>query len=156
MKNLIKLMVATGIRPGEIVALKWKDIDFKRKIIKVYKTRIRRKGGGYIDGPVKTSASRREVDMLPLAEEALKEQLKLTYNDPEGYIFLNRDGETFYSHDIIGVNFKKILKRVGVKEMVLYQLRHTFASQMISKGADIIWVSRTLGHEDVSITLQKY
>ncbi len=36
------------------------------------------------------------------------------------------------------------------------QLRHTFASQMISKGADIIWISRTLGHEDVSITLQKY
>ena len=62
----------------------------------------------------------------------------------------------FYSHDIIGVNFQRILKRTGIKARVLYNLRHTFASQLISKGADIVYVSKMLGHKDVSITLKIY
>lgn len=62
----------------------------------------------------------------------------------------------FYNHDIIGVNFRKILKQSGVKARPLYNLRHTFASQMISQGVDIVWVSKTLGHKDVSITLSTY
>ncbi len=62
----------------------------------------------------------------------------------------------FYSHDIIGINFKKILQKSGVEVRKLYNLRHTFASQMISKGADIVWVSKMLGHKDVSITLKIY
>ena len=62
----------------------------------------------------------------------------------------------FYTHDIIGVNFKNILQKSGVKERPLYNLRHTFASQMISKGVDVLWVSKTLGHKDASITLKVY
>ena len=62
----------------------------------------------------------------------------------------------FYNPDIIGVNFRKILKQSGVKARPLYNLRHTFASQMISQGVDIVWVSKTLGHKDVSITLSTY
>jgi len=54
------------------------------------------------------------------------------------------------------VNFQRILKNAGVKARVLYNLRHTFASQLISKGADIVWVSKMLGHKDVSITLKIY
>jgi len=62
-------------------------------------------------------------------------------------------------HDIIGVNFKKILKNDIIKERVLCLLHHIFASvasQIISKGADIAWVSKMLGHKDVSITLKIY
>ncbi|SFP80492.1 tyrosine-type recombinase/integrase [Hydrogenimonas thermophila] len=158
MKNFIKLMYASGIRPGEIVALKWEDIDFNRKVIKIYKTRLRSKKDEEVkDGDVKTFSSKREIDMLPLAQEALESQMKLTsQHTGTGYIFLNSSNKPFYSHDIIGVNFKKILKKAIIKERVLYQLRHTFASQMISKGADIVWVSKMLGHKDVSITLKIY
>ena len=60
------------------------------------------------------------------------------------YIFLNQSNESFYGHDIIGKRFRKILKQSGVKARPLYNLRHTFASQMISKGADITWVSKML------------
>jgi len=156
MKNFIKLMYSTGMRPGEIVALKWEDIDFNRKVIKIYKTRLRSKKDEEVrDGEVKTLSSNREIDMLPLAQEALESQMKLT-GQHAGYVFLNSSNKPFYSHDIIGVNFKKILKKAIIKERVLYQLRHTFASQMISKGADIVWVSKMLGHKDVSITLKIY
>lgn len=54
------------------------------------------------------------------------------------------------------MNFKRILEKSGVKARVLYNLRHTFASILISKGADITWVSKTLGHKDISITLKIY
>ena len=149
MKNIIKLMYATGMRPGEIIALRWSDIDFERKIISITKTRQRNE-----EGATKTQSSNRCIDMLPLAEEALKEQYKNT-KELE-YVFVNLRGQPFYSHDVIGVNFKRVLKNAGVKARVLYNLRHTFASQLISKGADIVWVSKMLGHKDVSITLQIY
>ena len=53
-------------------------------------------------------------------------------------------------------DMEEIIKQSGVKERPLYNLRHTFASQMISRGADIVWVSNMLGHKNVSITLSTY
>ena len=155
MKNFIKLMAATGMRPGEIIALKWSDINFEKRTIKVERTRLRaKKGKDIVDGLTKTMSSNRFVDMLNATYDALMAQSELT-NESE-YIFLNQSNMPFYNHDIIGVNFKKILKQSGVKARPLYNLRHTFASQMISKGADITWVSKMLGHKDVSITLTIY
>lgn len=155
MKNFIKLMVSTGMRPGEIIALKWEDIDFSKKIIKVEKTRLRsKKDTEPVDGYTKTSASDRKVDLLHNALKALDAQQELT--GYQQYVFLNSSKNPFYNHDIVSLNFKNILKQSGVKERVLYNLRHTFASQMISQGIDIVWVSRMLGHKDVSITLKIY
>ena len=155
MKNFIKLMAATGMRPGEIIALKWSDIDFEKRTIKVERTRLRsKKGEDIVDGLTKTMSSNRFVDMLNATFDALMAQLELT-NESE-YIFLNQSNMPFYSHDIVGVNFRKILKQSGVVARPLYNLRHTFASQMIGRGADITWVSKMLGHKDVSITLKIY
>jgi len=155
MKNFIQFMVTTGMRPGEIVALKWSDIDFDRKKIYVERTRIRSKKTKEIkDGKPKTDSSNRGIDMLALTMEALLRQKEST--GKHEYIFLNQSKEPFYTHDVIGVRFKKILKKSGVKARPLYNLRHTFASQLISKGADITWVSKMLGHKDVSITLKVY
>lgn len=155
MANFIKIMLSTGMRPGEIVALKWTDIDFSRKIISVNKTRLRSpRSKAVVEGPVKTSAGKRSIDLFPATEKAFLEQKKLT--GWQKYIFLNPSNRPFYNHDVIGVNFRNILKRSSIKERVLYNLRHTFASQLISNGADIVYVSKTLGHKDVSITLKIY
>ena len=155
MKNFIQFMVATGMRPGEIIALKWTDIDLEMKKINVERTRIRSiKKGEIQNGEVKTASSERTVDLLILAEEAILRQKELTYKYE--YVFLNQSKKPFYSHDIIGLNFRKILKKSEIKERPLYNLRHTFASQLISKGADITWVSKMLGHKDITITLKVY
>jgi integrase len=155
MKNFIQIMASSGMRPGEIVALKWKDIDFEKRRINIERTRLRaKKGEEIVDGLTKTISSDRIIDMLNAAHDALVEQFKLT-NGSE-YIFLNKSNMPFYTHDIVAVNFRKCLKNSGVPARPLYNLRHTFASQMISKGADIVWVSKTLGHKNVSITLSFY
>lgn len=155
MKNFIELMLSTGIRPGEIIALKWSDIDFIKQTINIERTRIRaKKGEVFSDGLPKTYSSIRVVDMLNKAFEALKRQFEITKNSE--YIFLNQSRLPFYNHDVIAVNFNKILKKANVQARPLYNLRHTFASQLISKGVDIVWVSKMLGHKDVSITLKVY
>lgn len=149
MHNFILFMYSTGLRPGEIISLSWNDINFDKKQISVYKTMV-----GGTTGAVKTKSSNRKVDMLPMAAEALYKQLELT-KDKE-FIFMTRFNKPFYSHDIINLNFKKILKVNNIKVRKLYNLRHSFASQLISNGADIVWVSKMLGHKDVSITLTTY
>lgn len=149
LRNFLLLMYASALRPGEGVGLKWTDISFERKTIQVNRTRQRGK-----DGPPKTKASIRTVDMLPPAEQALRDQHK--YTKDHEYVFISSKKEPFYSHDVIGVNFQRILKKINIKARPLYNIRHTMASQLISKGVDIVWVSKMLGHEDVSITLKIY
>lgn len=149
MKNFILSMASTGIRPGELISLYWTDIDFKNKTININKTTV----NGVI-GYVKTKSSIRKVDMLPNAEKALKLQYILTKNYQT--VFINSRKNHFYSHDIINLNLRKILIESKIDIRPLYNLRHTFASQMISKGVDITWVSKMLGHKDISITLKIY
>lgn len=148
-KNFYKLMLFTGMRPGEAVALRWQDILFDKKQIKIMQTRVAGK-----DGTPKTMSSMRYVDILPQTLEVLQSQQKLT-GDKE-YLFYTRSGKRYFSHDTLAASFKRLLTRNKIKERVLYNLRHTFASQMISQGVDIVWVSKTLGHKDVSITLSTY
>ncbi len=148
-KNFYKLMLFTGMRPGEVVALRWQDILFNKKQIKIMQTRVAGK-----DGTPKTMSSMRYVDILPQTLEVLQKQQKLT-GDKE-YLFYTRSGKRYFSHDTLAASFKRLLTRNKIKERVLYNLRHTFASQMISQGIDIVWVSKTLGHKDVSITLSTY
>jgi integrase len=75
------------------------------------------------EGDTKTLASTREVDLLPQAEKALMDQKLIT--GEEGYIFVNSSKNPFYSHDIIRVNFQKLLTKCGVQARVLYNLGDT-------------------------------
>jgi len=149
LKNFIILMRYTGIRPGEIIALDWDDIDFQRRVIFVSKTRRKN-----IETDPKTESSEREVDMLSRAKEVIEEQLWLTKGKEK--VFLNQYQKPYYSHDIIAKIFRELLVKLEILPRPLYNLRHTFASQAITKGINILWVSRMLGHKDVSITLQVY
>jgi len=103
---------------------------------------------------VKTVSSIRTVDILPNAEKALKLQAIITNNYSN--VFINSSFNPFFSPYVININLKKILLKANVKLRKLYNLRHTFASQMISKGIDITWVSNMLGHKNISITLKTY
>lgn len=145
----IVIMLYTGMRPGEIISLTWNDIDFDKKRIAVDKTTVQGKVGD-----VKTQSSVRYVDIIPILEDELHELYKKT--GTKEYLLLSHFHKPFYSHDIISKRFKELLIDINIKERKLYNLRHTFASTMITQGQNILWVSRMLGHKDISITLKVY
>ncbi len=147
--NFIKLMSNCGMRPGEIIALTWDDINFEKRTININKTTV----NGVHNRP-KTISSVRCIDMIDGSYEALQAQYELTHEYK--HVFLNSSKESFYSHDVINVLMQKRLKKHNIEIRSLYQFRHSFASRMIKNGIDITWVSKTLGHKDSSITLQVY
>lgn len=150
-KNLTQVAFFTGMRSGELLGLMWEDINFVSKTISI-KRAIR---DGKIGTP-KTLSSIRVIDMLPIVEEALLKQKRETFLNGT-YVFLNYLSNHFYdNHSIRKGYWKNILKLCGLDYRDMYQTRHTFASIMISKGQDILWVSQMLGHTNPNITLSIY
>ncbi|MDF1877413.1 tyrosine-type recombinase/integrase [Sulfurimonas sp. SAG-AH-194-L11] len=141
----------TGMRTGEIIALKWEDIDFENKLIKV---RHSIRDGQYTKP--KTESSIRDVEILNVLIPYLREHRKIVKNDST-FLFETYEGKPFARSDKISSHYwKKTLIAQDIEYRNLYQMRHTFASQMLMNNESILWVSKMLGHKDSSMTLQKY
>jgi len=149
LRNFMGIMSRTGMRPGELLALRWSDVIFDEEFIKVRRTRIQGK-----NGPPKKKASVRDVEMLAGVKKFFLKQYELTGDNLKGAVFLNSSRKPFYSHDIIAKQFKQLLEEGDTR--YLYQLRHSFATMMITQGEDILWVSGMLGHKGSDITLKTY
>lgn len=150
-KNFLQIAFFTGLRTGELLGLRWEDINFITKKINI--RRSIRKG---TIGNTKNENSLRTIEMLPLVEKALIEQKFNTFMKND-FIFLNENGKHYYDAASIRNNsWRRILRVSKLDYRTLYQTRHTFASIMISKGEDMLWVSNILGHGNLNITLSKY
>ncbi|MGM0608982.1 MAG: tyrosine-type recombinase/integrase [Candidatus Muiribacteriota bacterium] len=141
----------TGMRTGELIGLKWDDINWQDQTITVH--RSRREG---IETVPKTKNSIREVDILDALLPYLEAHRELA-NESSEYIFTTSKGQPFNTCSKIAAWYwKPTLKQCDIEYRNLYQMRHTFASLMISNGEDILWVAQMLGHKDASMTLEKY
>jgi len=150
MKCYFAIGFFTGMRSGEIMALKLSDIDLDNKIISVSKSRTNK-----LEGKPKTKSSIREVDIIDALIPYLKEHLKLFKIDD--YLFKSNRKKAFdYSSQISNTYWVDALKKSNLEYRNMHQMRHTFASLMISEGEDILWVSSMLGHKNSSITLSVY
>ena len=141
---------------GELLGLKWGDIDWNQKFIKVERSYKR----GRFD---KTKTGRvRRVDMsdqlifsLKLLLTARKrEALKLGMGEPVEIIF-HRNGKPMEQNYIRRV-FKRVLKKAGIREMRLHDTRHTFASLLLSQGESPVYVKEQLGHSSIQMTVDIY
>lgn len=149
-RNFLGIAFFTGARSGEILALKWGDIDFVTDTISINKTIAE----GYINSP-KTNSSYREIEMLPEVKKFLKAQ-QLETGLKNSFVFLNRRDEFYGSNTHFYDHFQRILKHLKLERRSLHNTRHTFASMMLNNGIDPLWVSNTLGHENLNITLSIY
>ena len=143
--------LATGLRRGELLGLKWTDIDWKNGIIKVRRS-IARVNGEIVESPLKTKNSYRAVTISPQAIEVLKQQ-KAKTND--AYVFPSPNGGPI-SPDSVNNMLKRVLERAGIPKVRFHDLRHTFATIALQNGVDIKTVSGMLGHFSAGFTLDTY
>lgn len=148
------LMLNTGLRPGENLALNRADVDLKKKTIKVRKTYLEKEKK--IQNSTKTEASRRTVpipdDTIPLLKEYLLKQPKQKPEDP---LFQTASGKR-PTPSYLRKRFKSAGEAIGCGWVNLHTMRHTFASRLFAKGVDIKVISKLLGHKKVSTTYDIY
>jgi len=150
-KDFFQIAFFTGMRTGEILALKWEDINFVSKTITVRRS-IR---NGVLRETTKTGTTR-TIDMLPIVETAILRMKQQTYLR-NSFVFLSSTGSCYTDAGFIRKGaWTNAIKLSGLDYRTLYQTRHTFASNMISEGEDVLWVSQMLGHKNLQITLSVY
>lgn len=159
-KNLgVFICLSSGIRIGEICALKWEDIDLDSEIICIRRTLQRiyniekgnRRTELIIDSP-KTKNSIREI---PLSKELLKmlKPIKKVVNN-SFYVLTNDSKPT--EPRTYRCFYKKLMKEIGIPELKFHGLRHSFATRCIESNCDYKTVSVLLGHSNISTTLNLY
>ena len=147
----------SGLRIGELCALQWNDIDFKKNILSVNKTiqrvYIKDKDKNISKVIITTPKTKNANREIPINKEFLEllKKLKTKGND---YIITGSskylEPRTYRKH------FNKVLKQTKIKQFNFHSLRHTFATNCISLGVDYKTVSELLGHANVNITLNLY
>lgn len=165
LENALILALHTGLRPGEWLGLSWDNVDLKAKTLTVTQT-LSDLNGQVKLGPPKTKAGYRTISLSATAVTALKrqriaqaeERLKAgeTWNNEFNLVFTNRNGGPLRRTTIAQRDFTRVCKKAGIEGASLHTLRHTHASILIYQGADIKVISRRLGHENITITLQTY
>ncbi len=143
--------LATGLRRGELLGLKWQDIDWENGIITV-RRQIARINGEITEAPLKTKNSYRTVTISPQAVEVLKQQKEKTNSE---YVFPSPTGGPI-SPDSVNNMLKRVLARAGIPKVRFHDLRHTFATVALQNGVDIKTVSGMLGHFSAGFTLDTY
>lgn len=150
--ELYYLELATGLRRGELLGLKWEDIDLERGDLRV-KRQIARINGEVVEAPLKTKNAYRT---LPLAEDTigvLEAQRKKAGDSP--WVFPSPTGGPI-SPDSVLHRLHRVLKRAGLPRIRFHDLRHTFATLALQNGVDVKTVSGMLGHFSAGFTLDTY
>ena len=147
----------TGLRIGEVCALKWKDIDFNNKILSVTHTLQRvyagKRNTKVIYTTPKTQKSLRKIPINNNLYEILKRYSK-KYSK-EAFV-ITGDTKRYLEPIAYRYTYRTILKIAKVSYKKYHTLRHTFATRCINVGMDIKSLSEILGHANVTITLNTY
>jgi integrase len=133
LKPIVVLALFTGMRRGEILGLKWPDIDFKRNIITLLDTK---------------NGEKREVPMNGHVKTAL---IHIKRNPYTQNVFCDNNGAVYQD---IRKSFSTALRKSGINDFRFHDLRHTFASQLVMTGANLNTVRELMGHKDITMTLR--
>ena len=155
----------TGLREGELLGLMWDCVDFEKGTILINKQlrRSQRKGGTYYFSPPKNNKSRTitpapYVMKLLQAQKVQQAEQRLMAGpawEDSGLVFTNEFGR-YVSYRAIFDSYKRIVKRIGLPDARIHDLRHTYAVNCIRAGDDIKTVQSNLGHATAAFTLDVY
>ncbi len=133
LKDIVEFAINTGMRKGEIFNLKWNNVDLNRGLIHILQTK---------------NGEQREIPV----NDAVRDILYRVRKDPESpYVFASYNGKPFND---IKKSFYTALKKAGIENFRFHDLRHTFASQLVMAGVDLMTVKELLGHKTMEMTLR--
>ncbi len=163
-ETLLTLALVTGMRRGELLGLKWQDIDFEHRRLRVTRTVSFLHGHGFVESEPKTTRSRRAISVPPFLVEKLKHhrahqvEVRLAVGPAwreHNLVFCSKTGAYLDPVNLRGI-FERLLKKAGLPHMRFHDLRHTAITLMLKAGVLPHVVSEIVGHSDVSITLGVY
>lgn len=149
--ELYYLELATGLRRGELLGLKWEDIDLANSTIHV-RRQVARINGEVVEAPLKTKNSYRTLSVGADAVEILRGQKER--HDSE-YVFPSASGGPLSPDSVLNM-LHRVLARAGLSKLRFHDLRHTFATLALQNGVDVKTVSGMLGHYSAGFTLDTY
>ena len=165
LEALYVLGLTTGMRQGELLGLKWEDLDLAMGTLQVRRTIARLVGKGFTTSEPKTARSRRKIHLTKLAIDALKRhrirqnEARLaagpTWNE-QGWVFCSEVGGPIEVSNMIRRSFRPILVKAGLPVMRFHELRRSAASLLLSMGVHPKIVQELPGHSSVSTTLDIY
>jgi integrase len=149
LEALYVLAVSTGLRQGELLGLKWEDVDLEEGVLRVRRTVF----NGAVNAP-KTARSNRSVRLTSEAIRALRDHQD---GGGEVWVFSSRVGTSLSTHSITNRSWKPLLRKAGLPQSTrFHDLRHTCATLLLTKGVHPKIVQEMLGHSSITITLDLY
>lgn len=161
-ENQYKFILQTGLRTGELVGLKWDDIDFGKRTVTISRTmEYRYKVGEWRVGPPKSKSGYRTIPLTDEAIRILKDQkeknskIKVINIEWRDQVFLSRKGEPVKNSTYDTALFK-ICDKAEIRKFCMHILRHTFATRCIEAGMIPKTLQKILGHSNIGITMNLY
>jgi len=138
-KAILVCALNTGMRKGEIITLKWSNVNFNNNLITI----------DHVNN--KSKRTKRIPINSTLKQLLLEQKLKSGGNE---YVYLNSNNEPYTRQDSLNRVFERVKKLANIMGLRFHDLRHTAATRMIENGANIVAVSKILGHSDIKTTMR--
>jgi integrase len=159
---VFELAITTGMRQGEILGLRWRDLNFDKRILSIRQTWSQDEKS--FQSEAKTEASIRTIELSEYTMESLKEQKEFIERKKVEYGVLYQDNDliactrhgTPFNPSNIRRSFDRLIKKASVPKIRFHDLRHTHATFLLSKKLNVKMVSERLGHSNIKVTLDFY
>lgn len=159
-RSTLQFWFATGLRPGEFIALRWESIDMDKKLVRISTNEVTGRRGdvvGQFEKAPKTSSGAREIDLSVSAIEALAQQQELKHGDNSRVWMNPRSGKPWArEQQIVRTFWEPLFERSKIRYRNLYQIRHTYASTLLTNGANPFWLAQQMGHVDAEMVFKRY
>jgi integrase len=157
-----EFILQTGLRCGELIGLKWEDIDFEKRTITIRRTmEFRYAYGEWIAGPPKSKSGYRTIPMTQKTYDILQYKYaernirKVRDEQFDDIVFLNRNGQPL-KNSSYDTYIYRVADKAGIDRLSMHTLRHTFATRCIEGGMKPKTLQMILGHSNIGITMNLY